>query len=182
MKLTKKKLILLISICVSVVLILSGVLTWILIANGNKGEKGKDNIIHYVEGTLHKVNVTESNVSFIKNGATNYKIYVDESDEKLASQIIKSANFVAEHILKATGVEISVEYEIPSSLTQNDYAIVYGYRESLFKNLGLAMPTEDISTTGYYIKSKGNLVFIEALGGDGYRMGGLAFLREVCFT
>ena len=40
------------------------------------------------------------------------------------------------------------------------------------------MPTDDIASSGYYIKTRGNVIFIEANGVDGYRMGGLAFLRE----
>ncbi len=178
MKLTKKKLLILISICVSVALVLSGVLTWVLIANGDKGDKVNDYKIHQIEGTIHKVNVQESDVPFIKNDATNYKIYLDQSDEKLKTQIVKSANFVVEQILKATGVEISTEEKLPTTLSDKDYAIIYGNRD-FFTSVGLTMPTDDISTVGYYIKSKGNLVFIEANGGDGYRMGGLAFLREV---
>ena len=110
-----------------------------------------DNVIHYVEGTLHKVNVTESNVPFVVNGQTEYKIYADNSDATLSSAINKSVSFVCEQIMNATGAELLVSEEKPQSLTEQTYAIIYGHRD-LLSQFGLSMPTEDIGTSGYYIK------------------------------
>ena len=176
---TKKKAIAFISIGVSIVLIVSAIVIWFVVRNGNQNAvETPDNTIHYVEGTLHKVNVTESNVKFVENKQSNYKIYVDLTNESLKSAINKSADFVKEHVLKATGANLEIETEKPMGITENDYAIIYGNKE-VFEGQGLKMPTDDIGTSGYYIKTKGNLVFIEANGSDGYRLGGLAFLREV---
>ena len=138
----------------------------------------KDNEIHYIDGTLHKVNVSNSNVKFVVNGESDYKIYVDLSDETLKTAINKSASFVKEQVLNAAGVELEIDTELPSNFSKSTYAIVYGFRDE-FSALGLAMPADDIATSGYYIKTVENVVFIEANGSDGYRMGGLAFLREV---
>lgn len=137
-----------------------------------------DRVIHTVEGTLHKVNVSQSNVPFAVNQQTQYKIYVDTTNSSMSSAVIKSANFVSEQVAAATGAELDVIFEKPATLTEQTYAIVYGFRD-LFTGLGLTMPADDIGSSGYHIKTKGNVVFIEANGGDGYRMGGLAFLREV---
>ena len=137
-----------------------------------------DNVIHTVSGTLHKVNVAASNVPFVVNGQTQYKIYADISNAKLSSSIMRSASFVCEQVLNATGAELEIASEKPQNLTENDYAIVYGFGD-LYTKLGLSVPTDDIGSTGYYIQTKGNVVFIQANGTDGYRMGGLAFLREV---
>lgn len=136
-----------------------------------------DKVIHTVEGTLHKVNVTESNVPFVVNGQTQYKIYVDLSNSKISSSIMRSASFVSEQVLNATGAEIEIVSDKPQGLTENDYAIVYGFGD-LYAGFGLEVPKDDIGSTGYYIQTKGNAVFIQANGTDGYRMGGLAFLRE----
>ena len=136
-----------------------------------------DKVIHTVEGTLHKVNVTESNVPFVVNGQTQYKIYVDLSNSKISSSIMRSASFVSEQVLNATGAEIEIVSDKPQGLTENDYAIVYGFGD-LYAGFGLEVPKDDIGSTGYYIQTKGNVVFIQANGTDGYRMGGLAFLRE----
>ena len=138
----------------------------------------KDNAVHYIEGTLHKVNVTDSNVPFVVDGETDYTIYADDSNATLSGAIRKSASFVCEQVESATGAEIPISYEKPQNLTEQTYAIVYGYRD-VFSQFGLEMPKDDIGSSGYYVKTKGNLVFIEAYGGDGYRMGGLAFLKAV---
>ncbi len=143
--------------------------------NASVTEKG-DNVIHTVQGTLHKVNVTESNVPFVVNGKTQYKVYADLSNEQLKGAILKSASFVCEQVFNATGAEMEIVTD-PAEIDENSYAIVYGYR-GLFQEMGLTMPQDDIAASGYHIKTKGNVVFIEANGSDGYRMGGLAFLRE----
>lgn len=137
-----------------------------------------DNTVHTVEGTLHKVNVTERNVPFVVNGNTDYKIYVDVSNPKFSSAINRSATFVGEQIFAATGGWLSIETELPADFSAQTRAIVYGFQDE-YSAMGLTVPTEDIASSGYYIKTKGNAVFIEANGADGYRMAGLAFLRAV---
>lgn len=137
-----------------------------------------DNVIHYVDGTLHKVNVTESSIPFVSSGSTQYKVYLDLSNPTLSGAINKSASFVCEQVLAATGAEMEIVTELPQDFSQQSYAIVYGYRDA-FEGFGLSMPKEDIGNSGYYVKTVGNVVFIQAYGGDGYRMGGLAFLRAV---
>ncbi len=177
----KKKLIILIVSAVLCVAIGGGALLWYLLSPKQPPQTSnavKDNVIHKIDGTLHKVNVSDSNVKFVDNGESEYKIYVDLSDESLKASINKSASFVKDQICNSSGVELAIDTELPSDFSKNTYAIVYGFRRA-FEDLGLSMPAEDIATTGYYIKTIGNLVFIEANGSDGYRMGGLAFLREV---
>lgn len=143
----------------------------------DKTAKVEDNVVHYVEGTLHNVRVTERNVSFVVNGQTEYRIYV-ESGLKASDAIEKSANFVSDQIKSATGADVFVLEEEPQGLSRDTKAIVYGHR-ALMEQMGIAMPKADIGNSGYYIKTVGNVVFIQANGGDGYRMGGLAFLRAV---
>ena len=57
--------------------------------------------------------------------------------------------------------------EKPTSISENTKAIIYGFGD-LYEDAGLSVPNEDIGSTGYYIKTKGNTVFIQANGGDGY--------------
>lgn len=137
-----------------------------------------DNAVHKVEGTLHRVNVTERNVPFVVNKKTEYKVYVDLSNASLSTAINKSASFVSEQVFNATGAKLEISSEKPTALNENSYAIVYGYGD-LYEELGLSVPKYFIGSTGYYIQTKGNVVFIQANGSDGYRMGGLAFLRAV---
>lgn len=146
---------------------------------GNDSTQAKeDRVIHTVKETLHNVNVTESNISFVVNSKTQYKIYVDLSDAKYSASMMKSATFVRDQVLNATGAEMEILTELPANFTSKTNAIVYGFK-SAYAALGMKVPSENIGSTGYYIKSNDNAVFIEANGNDGYRMGGLAFLREV---
>ena len=141
-------------------------------------DAASDNVIHRVAGTIHKVNVADSNLPFVENGQTQYKIYVDTSNSSLKNAITKSANFVAEQIASATGAMLEIIFDEPTDLSPDTSAIVYGYRD-LFTQQGLTMPTDKIALSGYHVKTQGKLVFIEADGSDGYRMGGIAFLRAV---
>ena len=135
-----------------------------------------DNVIHEVEGTLHKINVTERNVSFVTNGQTAYEIYIDTTNPSLSAAINKSASFVCEQVEKLTDAELPIFNEKPEGLEESSKAIIYGYRD-VMEAFGVSMPTDDIGNSGYYVKTVGNIVFIQANGSDGYRMGGLAFLR-----
>ena len=176
---TKKKLIIFISIGLVAVLLISALIVWFVIAGANGDVHGVgDNTIHYIEGTLHKVNVEESDVEFVKNGKTDYKIYADLSNKDLQKSVNKIATFIKEQVYSATGAEMEIINSAPQNLSDSTKAIVIGFKD-VFASANLVMPKDDISTTGYYIKTKGNSVFIEANGGDGYRLGGLAFLREV---
>ena len=141
-------------------------------------DAASDNVIHRVASTIHKVNVADSNLPFVENGQTQYKIYVDTSNSSLKNAITKSANFVAEQIASATGAMLEIIFDEPTDLSPDTSAIVYGYRD-LFTQQGLTMPTDKIALSGYHVKTQGKLVFIEADGSDGYRMGGIAFLRAV---
>lgn len=177
MKTDKKKLIIFISIGLAAVLLISALIVWLVIGlNGNVHGVG-DNTIHYIEGTLHKVNVEESDVEFVNGGKTEYKIHVDLSNPTLQKSTNKIATFIKEQVLKATGAEMEIVATAPENFNDSTKAIVIGFRD-LFLSAGLTMPQDDIATAGYYIKTKGNSVFIQANGGDGYRLGGLAFLRE----
>ncbi len=149
-------------------------------ANGvvNEGEK----LTHYVDGTLHNVNVDfDMPVSdFVVNGKTDYKIVLGKAAvNKKAS---KTAAFVAEHIYKATGAQI--EYVDGDTLdkttvSQNTQYIFIGCEE-LFVELGGEMPTyEEIGVSGYSICTYGKNVFLNGYATKGYQLAGLAFLREV---
>ena len=160
-------------------LLISALITWFILAGfGGDVHSVNDNTIHYIEGTLHRVNVEESDVEFVSDGKSDYKIYVDLTNPSLQKSTNKIATFIKEQVLNATGAELEILTSAPENLNDSTKAIVIGFREE-FNSLGLTMPSDDLSTTGYYIKTKGNAVFIQANGGDGYRLGGLAFLREV---
>ncbi len=126
---------------------------------------------HKVTGTLHKVNVTENSRTFVSGGVTEYKLVYDS-----AAYISKAASFIASHIFEATGARLSEETSPVWS--ENAKYIVVGNKDFMAK-AGVSAPTENIGTTGYGIKTKGNSVFITANGYDGYQLGAICFLRQV---
>lgn len=128
---------------------------------------------HYVEGTLHRVNVTPANRPFAVNGATQYKMVMGSEES-----IVKAGTFIIGHVKGATGAAIELEDGAASWSSSAKYIVVGD--SALFAAAGLTMPSYDeIGPTGYYIKTVGDSVFIQAYGSGGYQLGAIAFLREV---
>lgn len=135
-----------------------------------------DKVTESVEGTLHKVNVTPSNRAFIVGGKTEYKLVV--ADE--VSEATTAATFIAKHIRAASGAEIkTVKYDGSATSYNTSVKYIYIGKNEAFDKAGLKMPSEALGSSGYYIKSAGNSVFIVTEGIYGYQMGAIAFLREV---
>ena len=127
---------------------------------------------HKVSGTLHKVNVTPSEKRvFVSGGKTEYKLVYAST-----AYISKAASFIASHVFEATGANL--ETETSPVWSENAKYIVVGDKDFM-KTAGVTEPTENIGSTGYGIKTKGNSVFITANGYDGYQLGAICFLRQV---
>ena len=134
-----------------------------------------DKEVHYVEGGLHKVNVSETNRPFIVDGKTDYKIIVGTDTQ----EVWDAANFLGKYVLKGTGVKIPVEtYKQDITYNANSKYIVIACPE-LFDAAGLTMPTDNIGQAGYYIKSAGNSVFIACVGMYGYQNAVISFMHHV---
>lgn len=124
-----------------------------------------------VEGTLHNVSIKETETVFVKDKSTEYKVVVGES-----ADAAKAGAFLASHVYKATGAQIAVVKESEVSWNEQNKNIYVGCK-NLFAEAGLTMPSEDLRESGYYIKSKGDSVFIATNFNAGYQTGALAFLR-----
>lgn len=127
--------------------------------------------VHTVEGTLHKINVKETNRPFVGVMGSEYKVVVGEENDALIA-----AAFIIHHIKEATGTELA--YEKNPVWSFDAKYIVLGDGE-LFAQAGLSMPDDDIGYTGYYIKTTGNSAFIATKGPEGYQLGAIRFLSEV---
>ncbi len=152
--------------------------------NGSKGGSAPTTIVttndaekHFVEGTLHKVNVTENNRPFAQKGQTDYKIVAALNDKTLGTALKKASDFIKLHVNQATGALLQSQDDV-STWTAADKYIVLG-RADLFEQAGLTMPSDNIGTTGYYIKTVGNSVFIAANASEGYHLGVLALMRAI---
>ena len=149
--------------------------------NNNAGPSAKnpmsDHPVHYVEGTIHDVLVNETSNVFVQDGQTEYKLYYDHTVDGLNTY----ANFLAKQVKSCTGAELpilsdeDVDFDL-KPLTSNKF-IILGNKD-LFESYHLVMPT-NININGYYIKSVGTSVMIEAKTLNGYDLGVIAFLREV---
>lgn len=134
--------------------------------------------IHYQLNTLHKRNVTPSQIPFVEQSKTEYVILTDTSDTYKA----KAATLIKTHVGGATSADIAIleMSELPQRIanwTPQDKLIVIGCDE-LFAKANLSMPQDDLGHDGYYIKSVGNTVFIATQDRDGYQMGAICFLQE----
>ena len=131
----------------------------------------RDNV--YVEGMLHKVNVTPSNKVFAENKKSEYKFVLGNE----SNAIITASNFIFTHVREATGV--SLDYaEAGVTWSASAKYIVLGDSE-MYKAAGLTVPTDDLGPVGYYIKTAGNSVFIMAKNKEGYQLASIAFLRAL---
>ncbi len=127
---------------------------------------------YFVEGTLHKVSVTESTRPFVVGGKTEYAIVAGETEQDQ-----QAASALAKYIAQATEAEISILAAADVSYSaQGKYIFVNCPQQ--FADAGLSMPAEDIGQRGYYIKSAGESVFIATKAPAGAQLGALAFLRH----
>ena len=136
-----------------------------------------DKIDEQVTGTIHKVSVKESTRKFIVGGKTDYKVVVADS----SSEAQTAASFMVKHLKAASGVEIEViDYKNSVGATYSQTAkYIYIGRNAAFDAAGLTMPSDDLATSGYYIKTAGESVFIVTKSIYGYQTGAIAFLRQV---
>lgn len=132
---------------------------------------------HHVEGTLHKIKVSESNIPFVTNGQSDYKI-VFHNDGNWA---YKAAMFIRNEIRAATGVTLqTVEYNPEdTSLTYNENSkFICLNINNIIKEAGINVTTEDIGNAGYQLVTKDNSAFIYCKTGYGYVHAARMFLKQ----
>lgn len=160
----------------------SGILAVMLLLSACGADKGAgkkaeavnpvaDYTSHSVSGTLHKVNVTESNRPFVENGKSEYKVIAGTSE---SSKI--AADYLVRYVEKATGCLL--EYAEANQYKADGKFIVFN-DPGLFAQAGLTMPAEELQTYGYYIKSVGDNLFLATSHDDGNRYAVISFLKNV---
>ena len=158
--------------CLSLMLLLSGC--------GGKGtgdqnasavKPVEDYVSHKVNATLHQVSVTESPRPFVVNGASDYKLIVAEGAANETA-----ADYTQRYVERVTGCRL--EYAEASQFDTGGKFIVFNDAD-LFKKAGLTMPAVDLDSTGYYIKTSGDNVFLMTQQDFGARYAVIAFLKHV---
>lgn len=121
---------------------------------------------------LHRVDVKDRDLPFIREGKSDYFFVVGES-----SGILKAVNFCNQYFLDATGVSLPIRtsYE---NYSVGDKAIVFG-RDDLWKQAGLRASSESLGFSGYQIESDGDAIFLRAEKKGGYHMGAIALLKAI---
>ncbi len=157
-----------------------------LILSGCSGMGGKptashpimDVETHHVDGTLHDIEVRESNVPFVQNGVTTYKILIP-ADSTLA---IEAAAKISSHVKAATGTSIPVEKvtDVASvSYDSNSTYIVMGL-DALAARAGVTKASADkLQVGGYQIVTKGKSAFLLVNHSSGYQQVAICFLKHV---
>lgn len=160
-------------ICVSMAFCL--VMPYVACGNKTKAvDTTEESASHYVTNGLHKITVDETDREFIKNGKTDYEIIVSTDAEDL-----KAAYFIQTQIKNATGVQIPLKNYSPSVVwSESDRYIVFDVPQ-LFTAAKLNMPSDNLYSTGYYIKSAGDSVFLVPNSANAAQYAALAFLRQV---
>ena len=140
-----------------------------------QGEVVQESEVHKVEGTLHEINVTESNVPFVQNGISDYKI-IYNSDSTWGR---RAAIFINRHILKVTGANLDIiEYENNYTYNTNDHIICI-FVDDILKAAGIEKTNKNIGNAGYHLITKNNSAFIDCNSGYGCVHGARMFLKQV---
>lgn len=130
-----------------------------------------DYVAHTVSNTLHRVQVTESNRSFVVNGKSDYKVIVSGGEENQVA-----ADFIVRYVENATGCQL--EYADASEYSNTGKFIVLNNAD-LFAQASLSMPSDDLGDAGYYIKTSGDNVFLMTARPAGARYAVISFLKNV---
>ena len=95
---------------------------------------------HYYNGGLHRINVTPSGKNLIENGKTEYQVVYHTAVQPVLTPL-------TQYLYEASDVTLAVKGDNDLSWDASKKWIVVG-SEKLFTQAGLAMPTEDLGSTG----------------------------------
>lgn len=131
--------------------------------------------VHRFEGGVHKFNIGTTDITFVENGVTEYSIVVpDEADMGQ----LRCASTLTRFVNEAMGATISTLTESEVTWSEDKKYLVVDC-DGLFNSAGLTMPEENLGESGYYIKNKGNSVFLMADFRFGASYSANAFLKEM---
>lgn len=127
---------------------------------------------HYVEGTLHKVNVTPTDRVFFSDSKTEYKIVYGTGKYDA-----DAASLIATHLTAvAKGTIEKIQYTADMTYSADSKIIALNCPE-LFTQAGLTMPADDLGPSGYYIKSTDQSVFIAFRQDVAAKLAAVRFLK-----
>lgn len=130
---------------------------------------------HFANEGLHEVSIVPTNKVFIaSDGTTDYKIVYPKNAHEY---VVSAANALVRNIALAVDADIEAVEETNEAWSENAKYIVLGDCK-LFEAAELELP-EELNSTGCYIKTAGNSVFINAKGAYGVNNGVMVFMEHV---
>ncbi len=125
---------------------------------------------------LHRVTVTPSNRTFVKNEQSDYVIVLGDE----GSNAKKAASFLSNQVGAATGAYLSiVNAEDVGEWTKDKKYLAISCSE-LERAANVTWATDvDLGYSGYMIKSAGDSVFMKVNSDYGYQMVVISFLKQV---
>lgn len=137
-----------------------------------------EDVEHKVGGTqyagVHSINVQPTNNVFAENNQTDYKVVVPTD---IDPNVAKASNLLVKRLNESTGASFIKVTEGDTTYNDNN-KYIYFCCDDTFTAQGLEMPSQKLGATGYYIKSKGNNVFIQVESVWGANNGAIGFLME----
>lgn len=113
---------------------------------------------------LNYSNVTQSDIDFVLDGATDYKVVYPEGNTEQALQLALSE--IQTFVYQATGINIAVISDEGYTWQESDKILAFGkgqpYEQA--KTAGVEFDEEGMKQTSYLLKTVGNTVFL--VGGD----------------
>lgn len=131
----------------------------------------QDYTTHQVTNTLHQVQVNEGTRPFVVDGQSEYKVIVADGDENETA-----ADYIVRYVETVTGCRL--EYASSQDYTNGGKFIVFN-DELAFQKAELSMPEADLGSTGYYIKTAGDNIFLMTAQPEGARYAVISFLKNV---
>ena len=127
---------------------------------------------------LHDRKISQSsNILVNRNGVSEYTVI----SSKTSASAQTAAGFIANNINSAVGNDSvkSAMYNEQEHVWSPDKKYICVGVTDLFQDAGLVMPDVDLSGDGYYIKTVGKSVFLEAREDSGFQVAAIAMLEEV---
>lgn len=140
----------------------------------NSGSSSSDEVETADDGRIHKFDVQETSTKFISNGRCLYTVVCpDDADtmERLAmDELIVFTN-------EATGITLKAVSDNTVSSYDDSVRYISLGDTDLLESSGLQLDKSVLNGDGYYIKSKGNSIFIVGGNGTGTLNGVYTFLK-----
>ncbi len=126
------------------------------------------------DSSTHDISVKETENYFIKDGTSEYKVVYPKNAD--TNDLYAHAEFT-KLVEEATGIRLQVVEDTGLSYSESAKYIVLGKNNAVYTDAGFNLDTTGLKNRGFYIKTKGNSLFIVGHKGLGVLNGVYALLN-----